>query len=330
MPLWALPATKEHSIKKADEVFRAQGNKGGRGRLGSKEKHYPRGVLLASGEESPQGRSLLGRLLVIKIKKKKGEVNLANLSELQKEAKAGALCRAMSGYIKWLAPQMDKLKDELPDRIREKSRQIAESSHQFSHTRTPDMVASIIVGGEEFLRFARENGALSQAEYEEQLIRFENSIIRAAEEQASADEYESDASMFIDLLKTAIETRRVHLADAKTEAKPQNAEKYGWSRDGSGLKPSGKRIGWISGQDIYLDPEDTYAELKRLATYQERDFQLKLRALQKHLADEDILKTTDITQKKNTVRASIGGRRLRVLHVDASILEESDQSDQEE
>ena len=91
--------------KKAEEVFRAAGNQGGRGRLNQnstmKATAYPRGVLIASGEDIPKGHSLRARLWIEEVHP--NDVNSPYLAKLQSDAKKGVFTKAMSGYIRWLA-----------------------------------------------------------------------------------------------------------------------------------------------------------------------------------------------------------------------------------
>ncbi len=56
----------------ADRIFRGAGNQAGRGRLSATlqaiPSYYPRGLLVASGEDIPKGQSLRARLWVVEIR----------------------------------------------------------------------------------------------------------------------------------------------------------------------------------------------------------------------------------------------------------------------
>jgi hypothetical protein len=154
--------------RKADRVLRAQGNRSGRGRMRAdttlRVEHYPRGLVVSSGEDVPRGRSLKARVMIGEVSP--GAVNLDVLSELQRAAVEGVLASATSGHIKWLASRVDELKERLPRRQRE-LRDLAIGAG--THARTPDIVASLFLGLEVFLEFALQEGAISYSQAEELL-----------------------------------------------------------------------------------------------------------------------------------------------------------------
>lgn len=53
---------------------------------------------------------------------KSGDIDLEWLSEVQELAREGVFASAMSGYLKWLAPQMEQLKRD--DTIRREQQKI--------------------------------------------------------------------------------------------------------------------------------------------------------------------------------------------------------------
>ena len=84
----------------AERLFRGIGNHQGRGRrrggAGLAESLPPRALVLATGEQVPEGRSLRARMLIVETQP--GDVNLALLSELQESGREGQLAGAMSAY----------------------------------------------------------------------------------------------------------------------------------------------------------------------------------------------------------------------------------------
>ena len=77
------------SHKDADRLLRAQGNRSGRQRMNAdgslRPAYYPRGLIVATGEDIPRGQSLRGRLLILEFTAE--TVNLDALSDLQRHAK---------------------------------------------------------------------------------------------------------------------------------------------------------------------------------------------------------------------------------------------------
>jgi hypothetical protein len=72
----------------AERVFRAAGNRSGRGRLDSsarlREPKPPRGLILSTGEEIPRGHSIRARLLLLELSK--GAISPIKLQECQRDA----------------------------------------------------------------------------------------------------------------------------------------------------------------------------------------------------------------------------------------------------
>jgi hypothetical protein len=101
------PAGTNYDVERlhrtADRLLRAQGNRSGRGRMRAdtslRTVYYPRGYILASGEDVPRGQSLRSRMAVLEVSP--GDVNLAVLTEMQRAAAEGVLASVMSAYVKW-------------------------------------------------------------------------------------------------------------------------------------------------------------------------------------------------------------------------------------
>jgi hypothetical protein len=104
--------------QRADRLLRAQGNRSGRGRMWAdgtlRPQYHPRGLVVSSGEDTPRGQSLRARVLISEISP--GDVDLNVLTEMQRAAAEGLLASAMSGYVRYLAPQMGSLKESQPAR----------------------------------------------------------------------------------------------------------------------------------------------------------------------------------------------------------------------
>jgi hypothetical protein len=81
-----------------------------------------------------------------------------------------------------------------------------------------------------------------------------------------------------------------------------------------------QRIGWIAGEDLYLEPDATYAAVRRLAQDQGDSVPLAPKTLWKRLDEKGLLASRE-EDGRNLVRKTLGGRRMRVLHIAASTLE---------
>lgn len=141
----------------ADRVFRAAGNRTGRGRMDSttrlREPKPPRCLILFTGEEISRGQSIRARLLILELSQ--GEINLAKLAACQKDAMEGRYVVAMVGFVQWIAGRYEELQSALirrADELRVKSLEGA------AHARTPGIVANLQAGFELYLDYAEACG----------------------------------------------------------------------------------------------------------------------------------------------------------------------------
>ena len=126
-------------------VIRAQGNLSGRDRMRSdttlRPSYPPRGLLISTGEDLPQGESILARLLSVQVDR--SEIGVAALTRAQHSA--ARLPHAMSGYIHWLAPRMDELKESLPDEWKQRR---VDATKGAPHLRMPEVTAFLATGSQ--------------------------------------------------------------------------------------------------------------------------------------------------------------------------------------
>jgi len=302
------------SDREAERLFRAQGNKAGRGRMrpdGSlRPANYPRGMILSTGEDVPKGQSLRPRLFIVEVNP--GDINPANLTELQRNHSLGLYTRAMSAYIRWLAPRMDKMKSELLERHRN-LRTLA--SNSTIHKRTPDIVASLGVGLEVFLEFAVENKVLSAAESQLLFDRCWTALGQLAEKQVLYQISEDPVKRFIELLQAAFVIGRAHLVDSKTQEVPTEAKRWGWRENRFGdLTSQGERIGWMNGDEVWLQPDAAFAVVQKIANSQHSTIHVSKETLWKRLAHQGLIQVSE-GEQKNLIKRSVGGLRPRVLVV---------------
>ena len=131
---------------------------------------------------------------------------------------------------------------------------------------------------------------------------------------------------FLDLLGATISSGRAHVASADDgSGAPDKADRWGWQMvivgAGSGEReewqPRGERIGWIDADELFLDPESSFAAVQKLARDQGTSLPIKQRTLWKRLAEQGHLVSRDRARGTNTVRRTIGGQRRDVLHLKA-------------
>jgi len=117
-----------------------------------------------------------------------------------------------------------------------------------------------------FLQFAFEVGAIDGAEQK----KLEQRSSRALEElevlQAKYHPASDPALRFVALLQAALKCGRAHVADRQGRA-PDQAERLGWQRTPTGRAwvGLGTRIGWVTRNEVFLEPEASYQVAQSLA-----------------------------------------------------------------
>lgn len=308
--------------READRILRAQGNIAGRLRMNAdgtlKATYFPRCLILSSGEDIPIGQSLAARMVISEVNR--GDVKLDVLSELQQYASDGVLAKSMAGYLKWLAPQIEDLKKTLPQQKNKLRDEIRKNAQYIAHDRIPDNVASLACGLATFLRFAVDQGVLTQAEYHKYFSNGLKALLKVGQAQGTYQQNEDPTERFIMLLSAAIAAGTAHVADAKNNDMPEeNPTLWGWERENGGTyKPKGTLIGWIDGNDLLLEPETAYAVAQEMARKQNTSLPVTQRTLWKRMQQKGILVSCE--DGRSTVRRYIGRIRRRVIHISKDLV----------
>jgi hypothetical protein len=302
----------------AERLFRAAGNRQGRSRLGSNgslsSPKPPRALVLATGEQVPPGRSIRARLLVLEVGT--GEVDRTALSQCQHAGQQGRLSGAMGAYLVWVAGRYEELQARLKARVVEIRR---EGRGRSIHARLPTTLAELQSGWEIFLDFALEVGAIGKREKQELEDRSQRALAELADRQAKYQLAADPASLFVCLLKAALAQGRAHVAD-RTGGAPEDAAAWGWQQEpsGRGWMPRGQCIGWVGGQDLFLEPVVSYQVARALGGAE--SLQLSEQSLRRRLHDHGLLASTDPGREMLTVRRTLAGFPRQVLHLNAAVL----------
>lgn len=305
--------------KKAERVLRAQGNGSGRQRLRSNLSlaagSAPRGLILATGEDTPKGQSLRARMFVTDVAP--GEIDVEKLTACQADASAGVYAAAMAGFLAWLAPQFDAIQAKLPDNIAQVRSQVTGS-----HARTATTVANLMAGFAYFMNFAIEAGAISKDEANRLGERCLAALVEVAANQEEGQFENDPTQLFLSALSTAISSGAAHVASAQGK-EPENARLLGWTGNGS-LAPNGKRIGWVNGADLYLDPQVAFLVANRVVS-KENAIPIPLTTLKKRLFERDLLVSTETRGGKRNlvIRKHLEGSQRVVLHIRVESVVES-------
>jgi hypothetical protein len=84
--------------------------------------------------------------------------------------------------------------------------------------------------------------------------------------------------------------------------------------------PRGERVGWIDGEDVFLDADAAHRVMQTMAADGD-GIAVAVQTLIKRLCESGRLKSVDQRRGKLRVRRIIGGARREVLHLRADILE---------
>jgi hypothetical protein len=302
----------------AERLFRAVGNQQGRSRVVGngrlQHRRPPRSLLLATGEEVPQGHSIRARLLIVEVGL--GDVDRATLSECQRAGDEGHLAASMGAFLGWIAGRYD----ELQQLLRTRSVEIrGQGRGREIHARLPAALAELQSGFELWLQFALETGAVGTTERMELEQRGERAFQELAVRQARYHQASDPALRFVSLLKAALAGGHIHVAHRRGTV-PESPGTWGWRSKarGRGWAPQGTRIGWVTGGDLFLEPTASYQVAQALAGAER--LPVSQQALHHRLRESGFLASVDQGRQMVQVRRTIEGCPRQVLHLKATDL----------
>ncbi len=295
----------------AERIFRAAGNRQGHSRMSGlslRAPRPPRAFLMATGEQLPQGHSIRARLLIIDVRP--GDVDRKALTRAQIAAEQGKFAAAVAGYLAWIAPRYEEIQSRLTARSRAFRDQAGPSA---VHARLPAMIAELRSGWESFLEFANDTGAISTGTRTDLAERAQRAFEQVAALQACHDQASDLALRFLALLRSALSDGKAHVAD-RSGCVPENPEHWGWCREGRRYFPCGDRIGWLAGDDLFLDPTATHQVAQHIAS---DPLPLSAQAVRHRLHQRGLLRSIDKGRQMLLVRRVLGGSLRQVLHLNA-------------
>ncbi|ADH63468.1 Bifunctional DNA primase/polymerase [Allomeiothermus silvanus DSM 9946] len=311
---------------KAARLLRSQGNGTGRGRMradgslaGDKP---PRGSLLLTGEDVPPGHSVRARCLFLELGR--GEVRLDRLSEAQTLAREGAYARALSGWVRWLARDLEAHRDRLRSRI-----EGLRPRYNALHGRVTDALARLHALWELYQEYTATVGCDLEGEGEvlealEQVLQGQGEYLRGAD----------PVERFGPLLFSALRMGRGHLVPLNwrpgrdIEDHLPDPARWGWRYrettsghpDARGVwEPLGPQIGWLPDDPevhgLYLDPTAAYTVLGRLANESGEPLPTE-RTLWKRLAERGVIHVrVEAGVTRYQARVRIGSGLIRAIHL---------------
>ena len=170
---------------------------------------------------------------------------------------------------------------------------------QKSHARTSGILADLALGWKLFLQFAVEAEAITAGEAQDYAERARAGLLAMGQQQADHQEGAEPAAHFMRLIRSRGD-RKGHVASVLGVA-PPNAGAWGWRGEtvslgdtvNGDIREQGRRIGWLDGEQLYLDPEGSHAEVQKLAGDQNDSLSLSCQTLGSRLRERGYLTCID-------------------------------------
>lgn len=249
---------------KAERVLRNQGNMGGRGRMSKDRKlvpsRPPRGTILFTGEELPEGASLRARMAASEIQP--GSIDRYKLTTAQQLAAKGTYASAMAGFIQYLAPQFEEAQAIFKIDVRT----AREKALTADHSRTADVMGQLMAAWSMWLTYATDIGAISEEEALKLADRVWQALLVLGSEQTVLQDESDPVTKFRDLLFSCFRAGKAHLRNKDSHTKPPpKAGTWGWVEYGIDektgevlMEPKGTPVGWADDKYVYLDPSAVF------------------------------------------------------------------------
>lgn len=317
-----------------DEVTRAQFGGVGRGALqtgGSlvADGAPPRSLLILTGEAAPHLQSIVSRMLTLSVVRRDDDIK-----PVKERAARGDYALAMAAFIRWLCPQYDAVRAELPDVVSSTAERLTTGRD----SRTAELLGECAAGLRKFLEFAPGatevlggDGAITRAEVDalrEQAWRVFQGLLGDQRGRVTARD---PFKRLMGILGSALLMKLCHLT-APDGSAPMDAHRWGWKAKGSrasvggdadddgvcsdvepDMIPGGPCLGWIEpGSTIlYTRAEAMLAIARDLANKNNDALPLDAAQLGRGLYDRGLLAADEWKSRKTyTVRRVVSGRQV--------------------
>jgi hypothetical protein len=316
------PQQKQELHAKADRVLRAQGNRSGRGRLTADletvSSKPPRGLIISTGEETPNGGSLQSRMVVLELGP--FDVDKKVLTEVQEYAAAGVYAEATAAFIRWLSDHMDGMDVLILAELNRYRRLFHGNSKGLK--RGPDNIFQLAIALRMFLSFTVDMKALTMDQAQAVWSRAIKAYDEAMRTQQTQQTIIDPCVRFFELIGALINSGQGHIADGKAGGAPSKAEAHwGWKQrdDGKpGRQPQGECLGWLHRDGLFLVEPKIWPAVCDLAQRCHERFDISFTQLKKQLLQRSLLLSSDIDTKRRSfsVRKTCAGKEYGgLLHV---------------
>lgn len=281
----------------ADKIIRSQGNQSGRARLtdtsGLQTTMYPRGIILSTGEDTPEGHSVRARMLILELSP--GDIEAPKLSEAQR--KRPLYTTTTAALIQHLC-QGKPAVNELADEYRK-------SHLDVGHSRTPSALACLVAVSHYFLEWCSQVLGMTSDDLLYMQRHAERNILEAANRQNQYLEAADPCEIFCQTIRNVTGAGLGHFRTLLGGI-PGSPTMLGWTEENSlsdvpTFRSHGPCIGWIdwTADELFLDIAVGLNILKKVAG---SDMVLTKQTLIKRLKDSGLLSRTDDARQRNTIR----------------------------
>ncbi|MFO0675338.1 MAG: DNA polymerase [Polyangiaceae bacterium] len=310
----------------AATVLRSIGNQSSRGRaradLTLRPNRPPRALVVGTGEDLPNGESVLARIFPVAIEK--GQVDLAVLTRLQ--AVAHRFPHVMAGYLHYVREVPLGLELRLKERfnaIRTKAQGMGQ------HLRAPATIAHLALGGEMFAEFAEAIGVFTASERAAFADAAFTALVATGQAQSHHTAEADPARRFLEVLRSLLVRGEVCLLDK--DLRGAATVGGGWSAlqaqiiaqqagDADATKSrTAKVVGWFDRTHVFLDPDGSYQAVVQALKAGGGSMPVKQCTLWQRLNTLGVLATEE--QDRRTVKRVVRGVKTTVLMMPWSALD---------
>lgn len=299
--------------KTADQIIRGQGNQAGRARLTDMSKmqttYYPRGIILSTGEDVPEGHSIRARMLIVELTP--GDITADRLRTAQERRLAYPI--ALAGWVQWLAKDLKQHKEQL----RKISNDVRDRNLEVGHSRTPPIMGDLIATLHLLIKYGRESGFIEVEEAARIAAIAEDAIKNQCERQVEFLNESDPTDAFRETIRQLLGSSLAHLK-SKSGGIPEQPELMGWtgqheSGEVKSYKSNGPQIGWCDWDhdEIYIDV-NSLPFIKRHASGK---LSMTKQTLLKRLKDAGVTTRADDARQRNTLRMTCQGHQRNVIPI---------------
>ena len=294
----------------ADKIIRSQGNQAGRARLTDtsnlQSTMYPRGIILSTGEDTPEGHSVRARMLILEISQ--GTISPDKLTAAQK------LRPKYTGLTAGLAQHLAA--KGFPD-IAARQATVRDQNLSIGHSRTPAMLGHQVAVIEAVMDYAIAAKLTTKQNGESLKLDAMDAIIKCCNMQNTYLESADPVDIFTGAFRQVLGSKMGHLRTAHGLA-PMNCEVLGWTKEGgdehsmASYRSHGPCVGWIDWDRniIHLDMTTGYPMTRKVAG---AELSLTQGTLLKRLKDGGLLAEVDEARQRNTLRIKAEGHMRQAL-----------------